>query len=91
MTASEERTTLLEFPCRFAVKAMGRNDETFVSTVSEIILSQAELFEGEEITRTPSKAGTYLSLTVTINAQSLQQLDSIYQALTDSDQVVMAL
>jgi hypothetical protein len=91
MTTSENRTTLLEFPCRFPVKAMGRNDKEFVSVVSEIILSQAELFEGEEITTSPSKAGTYLALTAVIEAQSLEQLDRIYQALTDSDQVVMAL
>ena len=91
MTRSEDRTTLLEFPCRFPVKAMGRNNEEFVSTISEIILSRAELFEGEAITTSPSKAGTYLALTAVIEAQSLQQLDSIYQALTASEQVVMAL
>ncbi len=91
MTASEGRTTLLEFPCRFPVKAMGRNDEEFVRVVSDIILSRAQLFEGEAITTSPSKAGTYLALTAVIEAQSLEQLDSIYQALTDSEQVVMAL
>ena len=91
MTTSENRTTLLEFPCRFPVKAMGRNDEEFVSVVSKIILSRAQLFAGEAITTSPSKAGTYLALTAVIEAQSLEQLDSIYQALTDSGQVVMAL
>ncbi|MDZ4731906.1 MAG: DUF493 domain-containing protein [Xanthomonadales bacterium] len=91
MASPEDRTTLLEFPCRFPVKAMGRNDAQFVSVVSEIILSRAELFEGEQITTSPSKAGTYLALTAVIEAQSLEQLDSIYQALTDSNQVVMAL
>lgn len=88
---TNERTTLLEFPCRFPIKAMGQNSEDFVREVSEIILSRAELIEGEEITTSPSKAGTYLALTAVIEAQSLEQLDSIYQALTDSDQVVMAL
>lgn len=88
---TNERTTLLEFPCRFPVKAMGRNSEEFTRVVSEIILSRATLFVGEEITTSPSKAGTYLALTAVIEAESQEQLDSIYQALTDSDLVVMAL
>ena len=88
---SNDHTTLLEFPCRFPVKAMGHNTDEFVRVVSDIILSRAMLFEGEEITTSPSKAGTYLALTAVIEAQSKEQLDSIYQALTDSGQVVMAL
>ena len=89
--AAGDRTTLLEFPCRFPVKAMGQNSAEFVRTVSEIILSRAVLFEGEEITTSASKAGNYLALTAVIEAQSLEQLDSIYQALTDSQLVKMAL
>ena len=88
---SNDHTTLLEFPCRFPVKAMGHNTDEFVRVVSDIILSRAELFEGEKITTSQSKAGTYLALTAVIEAQSKEQLDSIYQALTDSGQVVMAL
>jgi putative lipoic acid-binding regulatory protein len=88
---TNERTTLLEFPCRFPVKAMGRNNEEFTRVVSDIILSRAQLFEGEGISTSLSKAGNYLALTAVIEAQSQQQLDSIYQALTDCGQVVMAL
>jgi len=86
-----ERTTLLEFPCRFPVKAMGRNSDDFTAVISEIILSRAELADGEMIRTSPSKAGNYLALTAVIEAQSQQQLDAIYQALTDCKQVVMAL
>jgi len=88
---TNEGTSLLEFPCRFPIKAMGRNSEEFVRVVSDIILSQANLFAGEAITTSPSKAGNYLALTAVVEAQSQAQLDSIYQALTDSDLVVMAL
>ncbi len=88
---TNDHTTLLEFPCRFPIKAMGRNTEEFVRVVSDIILSQADLFAGEAITTSPSKAGNYLALTAVIEAQSQAQLDKIYQALTDSNLVVMAL
>jgi putative lipoic acid-binding regulatory protein len=86
-----ERATLLEFPCRFPVKAMGRNSDDFTAVISEIILSRAELAEGEVVRTSLSKAGNYLALTAVIEAQSKEQLDGIYQALTDCKQVVMAL
>ena len=88
---TNDRSTLLEFPCRFPIKAMGRNGEEFVRVVSGIILSEAVLFAGEAITTSPSKAGNYLALTAVIEARSQDQLDRIYQALTDCDLVVMAL
>lgn len=88
---TEDRTTLLEFPCRFPIKAMGKNSEEYEALISGIILSRARLAVGESIRTTPSKAGNYLSLTAVIEAESQEQLDQIYQALTDCDQVVMAL
>jgi putative lipoic acid-binding regulatory protein len=88
---TENSTTLLEFPCRFPIKAMGKASEEYEALISGIILSRAKLAAGESIRITPSKAGNYLSLTAVIEAESQEQLDSIYQALTDCDQVVMAL
>jgi putative lipoic acid-binding regulatory protein len=39
----------------------------------------------------PSKAGNFVSVTATVEAQSKTQLDAIYQELTDCEQVLMAL
>ena len=39
----------------------------------------------------PSKAGTYLSLTVTINARSREQLDALYRDLSGHPMVMMVL
>ncbi len=88
---NEERTTLLEFPCRFPIKAMGRKSDDFEELVGAIILQHAELIEGESLTVTPSKAGNFISVTAVVEARSQQQLDTIYQALTDCDKVLMAL
>ncbi|KPJ93840.1 MAG: transcriptional regulator, partial [Gammaproteobacteria bacterium SG8_15] len=38
-----------------------------------------------------SSNGKYVSITVIVNAQSREQLDAIYQALTDHEHVIMAL
>lgn len=83
--------SLLGFPCRFPVKAMGRHTDDFERIVRDIILAHAELYAGEPLRVTPSKAGNFISVTAVIEARSRAQLDAIYQALTDCEQVLMAL
>ncbi len=86
-----ERETLLEFPCKFPLKAMGRNSPGFQALVEKIILNYAEICADELVTTILSGADKYLSVTVTIEAQSKAQLDLIYQDLTDCEQVLVAL
>ncbi len=88
---SETETSLLEFPCRFPIKAMGRQNDDFESVVKEIVSRHANLWPQEPIRCTPSKAGNFVSVTAVVNAQSKDQLDAIYQDLTDCEQVLMAL
>ncbi|MFC1690400.1 YbeD family protein [Pseudomonadota bacterium] len=92
MTAkSEEHISLLEFPCRFPIKAMGRSSDDFESHVTAIVLNHAQLWPDEAVTTAPSREGNFLSVTAVIEAKSQEQLDAIYQDLTDSEQVMMAL
>lgn len=86
-----ERDSLLEFPCKFPIKAMGRNEASFQTLVENIILNHAEIYTGEPVTTNASSSGKYLSVTVTVEAQSKDQLDRIYQDLTDCKQVMVAL
>jgi len=90
-TDAEMSETLLEFPCKFPVKAMGRSDDGFEALVTKIILQHAEIHDGEQITINPSSSGKYISVTVTIEALSKVQLDRIYQDLSDCKQVLVAL
>ena len=90
MTMANQES-LLEFPCRFPVKIMGRNQEEFETVATEIVFRHAELYAGEQITTNASTAGNFLSVTVTIEALSREQLDNIYQDLTDCERVLMAL
>jgi uncharacterized protein len=83
--------TLLEFPCQFAIKAMGKNDGGFDVTIIEIVRRHVpDLYENAMSTRA-SKDGNYLSVTFTIQATSKSQLDAIYQDLSSHPQVLMAL
>jgi len=83
--------TLLEFPCKFPIKAMGRFEKDFEILVTELILRHAEMYAGEQVTSNHSRSGTHISVTVTIEALSQAQLDRIYQDLTDCEQVLVAL
>ena len=86
-----EEETLLEFPCQFPIKAMGKNSPDFDSIVVAIVRQHvADISEGAVKTR-PSKGDKYLAVTVTIEATSKRQLDAIYQGLTDCPDVLMAL
>jgi len=85
------KDTLLEFPCRFAVKVMGRNEEKFVAHVLNLVGPHFPELCDSDIRTRPSRGGKYISVTVTITATSKFQLDAIYYALTDSDRVLMAL
>ena len=89
MTDTEE--TLLEFPCAFPIKAMGRADDTFEALVRAIILDHAEPWDDESFTVKPSGQGNFMSVTVTVRATSKAQLDAIYQDLTANPKVLMAL
>lgn len=91
MSTNDSKTSLLEFPCRFPIKAMGRHSDEFEGRVLELVGQHAEPLVDEPVKVTPSGAGNFVSVTVVIEAQSQQQLDAIYQDLTDSEWVLMAL
>ncbi len=86
---SEE--TLLEFPCQFPIKAMGKSDLELDLLIVEIVRRHVSEINEHAVTTRPSKSGKYIAVTVMIEASSKQQLDAIYQDLTDHPHVLMAL
>ena len=82
---------LLEFPCAFPIKAMGRTGPEFEQAVMEIMHRNVRDLDEASVKRQASKGGNYTSITVTINAVSQRQLDDIYRALTAHEAVTMAL
>ena len=88
---SEEKDTLLEFPCRFPIKAMGRDEDEFVAHVLNLVTPHYPEITEDDIRTRSSNGGNYISVTITVTATSKLQLDAIYYALTDSERVLMAL
>jgi uncharacterized protein len=91
MNEIPDRESLLEFPCEFPIKMMGRDDSAFRDTAIGIIERHAGSIDAEAIRETPSSAGNFVSITVTIDAQSQSQLDDIYRELSASAEVLVAL
>ncbi len=88
---SESEESALKFPCLFPVKAMGQNQPAFPTLVLEIVRRHCAEVPEHAMRSASSRNGKYLSVTVTVQAHSQAQLDSIYQELTACEQVLMAL
>ncbi len=83
--------SLLEFPCQFPIKAMGRGHTEFESLVVEIIRRHVTESDVLKVKSRDSRSENFLAVTVTINARSREQLDAVYMDLSSCDQVLMAL
>jgi len=83
--------SLIEYPCAFPIKIMGRTEPGFAQTIVDLVTRHAPDFDPTSVEMRVSKKSRYLSLTCTIQATSREQLDGLYQALCDHPMVVMVL
>lgn len=89
--SDSQKNSSIEFPCEFPIKIMGKASLEFQALALSIVRKHApDLSEGAVQTRY-SKDNKYISLTVTINAASQEQLDAIYRELSTNQQVLVAL
>ena len=89
--AVTQTESLIAFPCDFPIKVMGRTQAGFAQAISGVVQRHAKDFDPSTIEMRPSREGNYLSLTVTVNAQSREQLDELYRELCDHPMVTMVL
>ncbi len=82
---------LLQFPCSFPIKMMGRADAEFSDIAVRLIEQHVGMVAENSIQTAKSRNGNFLSVTVTIDAQSQEQLDSIYNDLTNHEDILVAL
>ena len=87
----EQKQTLLEFPCNFPIKAMGKVNSGFEARALEIVRCHAADFRDEDMRIVASGKGNYLSATFVIHATSKAQLDAIYCELTACEDMLMVL
>jgi putative lipoic acid-binding regulatory protein len=87
----QERGELLEFPCSFPIKVFGQANAAFETAALAIVRQHVPQLAENAITMRYSKDKKFLSLTITIQACSQQQLDGIYSDLSSHAAVIMAL
>ena len=83
--------SLVEFPCSFPIKLMGRESSEFRQTVRELDEKHAGPVDDAAIRSSLSRNGRFVSVTITVVAESREQLDNIYRDATAHDDVIMAL
>jgi hypothetical protein len=83
--------TLLEFPCDFPIKIMGRESTDFRKLARALVEKHTGPIAEDAIKNALSRNGSFVSVTITVIAQSQQQLDDIYHEITSHEDVLMAL
>ena len=83
--------SVMTFPCAFPIKLMGRESTVFRQTVRELVEKHTGPLDDDEIESSLSRNGRFVSVTITVMAESREQLDNIYRDATAHDDVIMAL
>lgn len=86
-----ENGSPFEFPCEIPIKIFGRNDDDFRLAVREIVGRWFPEVADEDVTERPSRQDRYLSVTVTVWAESREQIDALYTELSGHEHVLMVL
>lgn len=81
----------LRFPCSFPIKVMGRHEAGFEARVVAMINAHLGAAQEPSVRSRESSNGRFLSVTVTVVAESREQLDDIYRTLTASEHVLLVL
>lgn len=86
-----ENTTLMEFPCHFPLKIIGKKTEQFANEIIKIIRNHFPNTPDEAIQFQESKQANFLSITATIYATNQPELDALYNDLTKHPDIRMVL
>lgn len=81
----------LQFPCEFPIKVMGKSECTLRNSIEVIVNTHVDIEHQIDIKERHSKGARFISITVTIQAQSRKQLDELYLAFNNHDDIMMVL
>ena len=86
---SEE--SVMSFPCSFPIKLMGKESAVFRLTARALVEKHTGPLDDDAIESSLSRNGRFVSVTITVVAESREQLVNIYRDATAHDDVIMAL
>jgi len=88
---SDNKETLLEFPCSVPVKIFGRNQEGFELKVIEVVSRYFDESALLSIKEHDSRHGNYVAITATVYAEDYELLKALYFDLHQHPDVLMTL
>lgn len=83
--------SLLEFPCSIDVKVMGRAEQGFTELVVALVRRHVPDVRQDAVRSRYSRQGNYISLTVSVRAESREQMDALYRELSAHEKISVAL
>ncbi len=86
-----EKTTLIEFPCDFLIKIIGKNTENFTHDVLTIVRKHCPNTLDEAIQYQKSQQSSYIAISATVYALNQVSLDALYLELTQHPDMKMVL
>lgn len=86
-----EIETLIEFPCDFELKAMGRYSDDFIDLVFNITQKHAPHITRDDVRLNESKGNKFISVKIKFYATHIEQIHGIYGELNEHPDVLMTL
>lgn len=91
ITPKPGQESLIEFPCHFPIKVMGKNVPEFAQVICDLLCAINPGFQPATVNMRPSSKGNYISLTCKVHVDNQEQLDNIYRALSSHELVSVVL
>lgn len=87
----KEEPPLIEFPCDYPIKILGRATDEFELTVLEVVSRHAPGYDQALVKLKQSRKGTFVSLNMVITATGKPQLDAMHKELIATGLVQMVI
>ncbi|MEY3864644.1 MAG: hypothetical protein RL234_135 [Pseudomonadota bacterium] len=91
MNSKEAPESLIQYPCDFPIKVMGKATPEYLPAIIHIAKQFDPTFNESKVEQRPSKDGNYLGITLPITATSREQLDELYRTLSTHPMVSVVL
>ena len=91
MTKQAKSESLIDFPCEFPIKVLGRDDANFYCAAKSILTKHAQTIPDNDIKKNSSKKGNYMAHPCVVNVNNQIELDQIYVDFSKNDHILYVL
>ena len=91
MSEEKSRESLIDFPCKFPIKILGKDSDVFENTVSKIMAKHDQKYSEFSVKKNNSKNKNYIALTWVVNVNNQDELDNIYRDLSKDKNILFVL